>query len=351
MQGVNSRFNIIGNDKRPFIVAEIGINHNGDKKLALEQVYAAAEMGADSVKIQSYRVEDFTGCKKNNRSITTRINGKVKEVKEYDLFKSCELSDNDIYEIKQLCDKLKIDFHSTPTSKTGVHLLKDLGCRYIKNGSDFLQNLDLIKEMGKSNLTGILSTGMAKIAEIEAAVDTFCSTGNSKLILLHCTSSYPTPSEEVNLKRINALSDIFQVPTGLSDHTNGVTAAIAATTLGACWIEKHFTLDKELDGPDHAFSMNPKELKELCMKVNDTYKMMGSAKIGPTKTEMIKLGDYRLSIAAAKPLRLGSVIKEDDLTLQRPGNGLDPKYKEFLIGLKVNRDIKQWELLNKADIL
>ena len=251
----------VGQGAPCFIVAEIGINHNGDMALAERTIDAAAAAGADAVKLQNYRTEDFV----TDRSLTYEYRAGDRRVVEsqWEMFKRCELSAADLARLKTYADRRNIVLFSTPTSLATLADLVALDVPVLKNGSDFLGHLPLIGAMGATGRPTIVSTGMATLAEIDEAVRTFRDTGNDQLILLHCTSSYPTPPGDVHLRKIPALAAAFGCLVGLSDHTLGIVAAVGAVALGACCVEKHFTLDRRLPGPDHAMSSDPDELRRL----------------------------------------------------------------------------------------
>ena len=336
---------VIGSNEPVFIVAEIGINHNGDMELAKESIQAAAEAGADSVKFQNYKTEDFIA---DHRLILEyKSQGKNVIEPQFELFKRCELNRDQLYMLKETCDKYGVVFHSTPTSLEGINDLLAIGTPILKNGSDYLSNLKLIRNMGETGLPTVLSTGMATLTDIDQAVQVFKETGNQNLILLHCTSSYPTLPEETNLARINTLKAAFGVPVGFSDHTAGNCAAVGASILGACWIEKHFTLDKDLPGPDHWFSMDPSELRGLVVMVRDIIKMIGKGEIYPTKTEQSNRKDFRLSCTASRDIEANHFLKEEDIVFQRPGEGIPPSLVNYLIGMKIRKSIRKGEQIKK----
>jgi N,N'-diacetyllegionaminate synthase len=189
---------------------------------------------------------------------------------------------------------------------------------------------------------------MATLSEIDDAVRAFRETGNENLMLLHCTSSYPTPAQDVNLSRIAVLRDIFDVEVGFSDHTNGPTAAVGATILGARWIEKHFTLSKDLSGPDHWFSMVPSELRQLVVSIREAEKVLGSPAVGPTPSETLGRREFRLSCVAARDMSKGECIKTSDIAFQRPGDGIAPIHEVMLIGLRLAREIKAGQQYKKS---
>jgi N,N'-diacetyllegionaminate synthase len=329
-----------------FIVAEIGINHNGDMELARESIIAAAEAGADSVKFQNYRTEDFVTDQ--NLLFEYKSQGKTIQEPQYDMFKRCELSRDQLAFLKETCDSVGVLFHSTPTSVEGINDLQAIGCELLKNGSDYLTNLRLVRAMGKTGLLTILSTGMATLSEIDEAVRAFRETGNQNLMLLHCTSSYPTPPADVNLTRIETLRNAFRVEVGFSDHTDGTTAAVGATILGARWIEKHFTLSKELPGPDHWFSMDPTELRVLVASIREAEKMLGSPNIVPTPSEALGRRDFRLSCVAVRDMQKGERLASSDITFQRPGDGIAPSHEALLIGLKLAQSIQAGQKFDRS---
>lgn len=335
----------IGNESSIFIVAEVGINHNGDMGLACESIAVAAEAGVDSVKFQNYRTEDFI----SDHSLMFEYSSQGKRVVEpqYDMFKRCELTRDQLAVLKEKCDSYGVNFHSTPTSVEGIEDLQAIGCKILKNGSDYLTNLDLVRAMGSTGMTTVLSTGMATLAEIDEAVRIFHETGNESLILLHCTSSYPTPPQDVNLARMKTLKSAFDVPIGFSDHTAGTTAAIGAVMHGAYWIEKHFTLDRNLVGPDHWFSMDPQELQALVSSVREAEQMVGSANIVPTESEVLGRRDFRLSCVASRNIESGEVIAPEHIAFRRPGEGISPIHRDMLIGLQLRKSIDKGELFDK----
>lgn len=246
---------LVGEGQPCFLAAEVGINHNGDMDLAHRCIDAAAEAGADAVKFQNYHTEDFL----SDRSLTYEYVSQGKTVVEpqYDMFKRCELAPASLRELCEHCDQRSVIFFSTPMSEKGIDELVDVGSPLLKNGSDCLVHLPLIRAMARTGLPTVISTGMATLEDMKDAVEAFRQAGGRDLILLHCTSSYPTPPADVHLRKIAALSAAFDCVAGLSDHTDGTVAAIGAVALGACMIEKHFTLGKNLPGPDHRFSADP----------------------------------------------------------------------------------------------
>jgi N-acetylneuraminate synthase/N,N'-diacetyllegionaminate synthase len=265
------------------------------------------------------------------------------------MFKRCELASDSLADLADHCRERGVAFISTPTSEAGVADLVRLGADAIKNGSDYLTHLPLIARMADCGLPVILSTGMATTEEIDDAVATFRRVRPDDLVLLHCTSSYPTPPPDVHLRKIAALRERYNVSVGLSDHTVGPTAAIGAVALGACVVEKHFTLDRTLPGPDHAFSVEPDDLRGLVAAVETARANLGDAKLGPTSGEQRGRRDFRLSCVAARDLSAGDVLTAADIVFRRPGTGFLPKEADQLVGRTVVVSIGRGHVLTRED--
>jgi N,N'-diacetyllegionaminate synthase len=323
------------------LVAEIGINHNGNMDLAEEMIQAAASAGADAVKFQNYRTEDFL----SDRSLSYTYTSQGREITEsqFEMFKRCELSRENLLRLKKTCDSLNVEFFSTPTSKEGVEDLMAAGAGWLKNGSDYLGHLPLIQEMARSGIPTILSTGMATGEEISEAVEAFRAAGGRNLVLLACTSAYPSPPDSLNLLRIKTLAEKFQCAAGFSDHSAGWSAAVGAVFLGACVVEKHFTTDRNLPGPDQWFSSDPLEFSELVRRVREAEIMLGGGELKPSAAEQVSRDLFRLSCTAARDLVLGSVIKEGDIVFRRPATGLPPAKAESLIGQTLQIPMRKGE--------
>lgn len=326
---------------RALLVAEIGINHNGDMELAEKMIHAAKSAGADAVKFQNYQTEDFLSD--HTLSYTYRSQGREITESQFAMFKRCELSEADLDRLKRYCDLQGVLFFSTPTSVTGVAQLARLGVPYIKNGSDYLGHLPLIRHMAQTGIPTILSTGMALRQEIADAVQAFRTSGGSKLILLACTSAYPTPLESVNLRRIPELARQFDCPAGFSDHTSGWEAAVSAVCLGACMVEKHFTTDRGLPGPDQWFSSDPAEFGELVRRVRQAEAMLGSPVLKPTAAENRSREEFRLSCVAATDMLAGACIRADDIAYRRPATGYPPAMADSIVGKTLLRPIRRGE--------
>lgn len=313
-----------------FVAAEVGLNHNGDVALAHRMIDAAAEAGVDGVKFQNFRTEDFV----SNRSLTYEYVSEGRTVREsqYEMFKRYELADEAWEELRDHCRDRNVVFFATPTGFSGLEQLVRLGAPLVKNGSDYLVHLPLIRAMAETGIPTVLSTGMSTLEEIDDAVAAFRDAGGSDLVLLHCTSSYPTPAEDVHLRKIPTLAGRYDVPVGLSDHTWGAVAAIGAVALGGCFLEKHFTLDKNLPGPDHRFSSDPEELRELVEAIRTVETNLGDAVLGPAPSEEVGRADYRLSCVAACDLPAGHVLDAGDIAFRRPGTGIPPRDRDRLVG-------------------
>lgn len=323
----------LGGGQPCYVLAEIGINHNGDMELAARTVAAAARAGADGVKFQNFRTEDFI----TDRSLTYEYvsNGARTVEPQYDMFKRVELTPEQLMWLGQECRRTGIDFISTPTSEQGVDDLLRAGAAAVKNGSDYLGHLPLIRRMAASGLPTIISTGMSTLTDVEEALTAYHDAGGRDRILLHCVSVYPCPADQLNLARIRTLASAFGGLIGYSDHSMGTTAAAIAVSLGACMVEKHFTLDRNLPGPDHAMSSDPKELADLVRAVREAEVAMGTSVLGVAGAESASRDNYRLSCVAARDLAAGHVVAEGDIAFRRPGRGFRPALIDLLIGRRL----------------
>ncbi len=337
----------VGASEPCYVIAEIGINHNGDRELGAKTIAAAAAAGVDAVKFQNYRTDDFV----SDRSLTHRYrtNGVEIEEPQYDLFKRCELSPDDLRVYRDAAHKAGVDFISTPTSVEGVADLVAIGAAAIKNGSDYLGHLPLIAAMAASDLPTILSIGMAVESEIEAAVAGFRDSGGRYLALLHCVSIYPAPLAELNLRKITTLAERFDCPVGYSDHAVGTFAASIAVGLGASIVEKHFTLDRSLPGPDHAMSSDAREMTDLVRTIRDLEAALGAGALTPSIGETATRLQYRLSCVAAHDLHPGEIIAEHDVAFRRPGNGLAPAKISIIVGKRLKSAAARGHVFQPSD--
>ena len=337
----------IGSKNSPYIIAELSANHNGSIERALKSIEAAHKSGANAVKIQTYTADTITiDCDKEEFLIK---GGLWDGYKLYDLYKQAETPYEWHQQMFDFANKIGITLFSTPFDETAVDLLESLHTPAYKIASFEMIDLPLIKYVAKTGKPIIMSTGMANETEIAEAVEAIKMTSNSPLVLLHCISSYPAPVEQSNLRQMKWLSEHFNVPVGLSDHSLGTTVSIAAVSLGACVIEKHFTLSRQDKGPDSEFSIEPHELAQLCRDAKDAWLSIGKEGFHRQEAEKSSL-IFRRSIYFVNSLTAGSIIKKEDIRRIRPGFGLKPKYFDDLIGRELKQDVKYgmpvtWEVL------
>lgn len=340
----------IGERQPIFIIAEAGINHNGKVSTAKKMIDAAKQCGADAVKFQTFKAEEFISTLK--QTITYKSRGKWITESAIKMFERYQFSEAEWKEISSYCRKKGILFFSTPQNPSDLDmLLRITDMPLIKVGSDDLTNLNLMKYYASKKKPMIISAGMAYPSEIGDAVSTIRKAGNDKLAVLHCVASYPAKPEQVNMRKMNTIGDKFKVITGFSDHTEGIEACVVAVAMGAKIIEKHFTLDHDLPGPDHWFSSDPEELKTLVTAVRKAELMMGSSKLEPTKMELLTRKDARRSIVAKININKGEIISDGTLEFKRPGTGLPPRLIEKIIGSKSTRTIKKGEMIKKGDYI
>lgn len=321
--------------KEVFIIGEAGVNHNGSLQKAKELVDIAKKAGVNCVKFQTWKTEELM----------------IPQAPGWDIAKSLELKYSEFIELKKYCDELEIMFLSTPDEETSLDFLVQLGVPAIKVGSGELTNIPFLNKIAQKGLPIILSTGMGDIKEVQEAVDAITQAGNQELILLHCTTAYPTAMKDANLKAIKTMKEIFNLPTGFSDHTQGVSASFAAVILGATVIEKHFTYSKLAPGPDHKASLEPEELAELVRTIREAESLMGSEEKKPVPAESENRINARKSIRAKRFLNAGEIIRMDDLTFKRPGNGMSPSKAYSLVGLKLNKDRERDMLIREEDVI
>ena len=336
----------ISKENSPFIIAEAGINHNGNVERAIEMVRAAKNADVTAIKFQTFKAREFISD--SSLTYTYMSQGKSITESQLDLFKRCELSHDDFYKIKKTCDDEKIIFLSTPQNKSDLDFLLELGISAIKVGSDDFTNIPLLKYYSKTKLPIIISCGMATLKEIEETLTAIGTLDGYPTALLLTTSEYPTPPQNVNLQKLRTLSEKFPgIPLGYSDHTQGNLASSIAISFGACIFEKHFTLDNSLPGPDHWFSSNPSNLKVWSDSIKTSYQMMGSSEILPTESEIKMKTITRRSIVALEDIDIGETLNEKNIGMRRPDNGLPPKMFEKLLGKKAN---KNYEIGDKIEL-
>jgi N,N'-diacetyllegionaminate synthase len=339
----------IGTQYAPFVIAEAGINHNGERGKAFAMIHAAKTAGADAVKFQTFKAAEF--CSDPNQMFTYKSQGKEVTESMLAMFQRYELSRDDWFAIRKECDRAGIVFMSTPQNRSDLDLLLEIGIPAVKIGSDDFTNLPLLKSYAQTKLPIILSCGMADMGEVYRSLETVGALDGYPTVLLLCTSQYPTPPQDVNLRKLITLRAAFpDLTLGFSDHSQGPLASSLATALGAAVFEKHFTLDHDLPGPDHWFSENPQTLAQWVKAIRDAHVMQGSAVVRPTAAEREMRVLARRSIVAARDIKRGDLCSEDNIGLRRPGNGLAPGLLDFVLGGKAMRDIKSGELLKFGDV-
>jgi N-acetylneuraminate synthase len=337
----------IGKDNPVFIIAEAGVNHNGDISKAKELIDAAVEARVDAVKFQTFNTDKLTTKKAPKADYQNETTDKNES--QYVMLKKLELSKEEHIILKEYCEEKNINFMSTPFSSDTVDLLEQIGIDIYKIGSSDTNNLPLLKYIAQKNKPIILSTGMSTLTEVSEAVDTILNTGNDKLVLLHCVSNYPAEYENVNLKAMDTMKNAFNIETGYSDHTLGVEVPIAAAARGAAVIEKHFTLDKNMEGPDHKASLNPRELKNMVRSIRNIETSLGNGIKEPTKNEKENKKTIRKSIVVNKNKNKGELINKEDIDIKRPGIGIAPKFLKIITGMKLTKKVKEDQLLTWED--
>ncbi|MRH41221.1 N-acetylneuraminate synthase [Aquibacillus halophilus] len=340
----------IKNYSEPYIIAEIGANHNGDIELAKKMIDIANEKGVDAVKFQSWSKNSINSKKvyEDNYFLSDDYRSRTDHTLE-SIIEAYSIGMEEQKKLKEYCDKVGVTFSSTPFSREEVDFLVDeLDVAFIKVASMDLNNLPFLEYIALKKKPIILSTGLSTIAEVDEAINTILSAGNDQIIILHCVSIYPPKDEEVNLNNIDMLRDLYALPTGYSDHTIGVTAPILSVSKGTCVIEKHFTLDKEMEGWDHKVSADPVELETMVKGCKSAYKMLGSYYKTVNESSEQKAA-FRRSIVTTRNIKEGEIITEQDIEFKRPGTGIEPKYKDFVIGKRAKRDIQFDEIIQMND--
>jgi sialic acid synthase SpsE len=335
--------------QRPYIIAEIGANHNGDMDLARKHIDVAKQVGADSVKFQSWDKTLFS--KKvydDNYFLADDYRNRTDHTLET-IVEEFALTREQLGELAAYCHQVGIDFASTPFEPSQVDPLVEFGAPWIKIASMDINNDRLLQKAGETGLPVVVSTGMASLGEIDDAVVMLEAANAAQIVLLHCTALYPTPVEEANLRNIETLRQ-FGHPVGFSDHSLGPTLSLAAVALGAVVIEKHYTLDKEMFGWDHKMSMSPDEMQVLVEGSAQIHAAMGSPRRAIGDREMGQRAAFRRSIVAARAIAAGEILTTDCVTYRRPGTGIDPSMAAALIGMKAVNDIPDDSMISMNDL-
>lgn len=325
------------------VIAEAGVNHNGSLELALKMVDEAKKAGADIVKFQTGIPEKVTSRYADKAEYQKATTGASES--QLDMIRKIMLKFEDFVPLKNYCEKSGIKFLSTPFDLDSIEFLEELGCDIWKIPSGEITNLPYLLKIAHTNKPVIMSTGMSTLEEVGAAFDLLRENGAGKITLLQCTTEYPAPFAEVNLRAINTLRNTFKCEVGYSDHTQGIEAAIAAAALGASVIEKHFTLDRNMSGPDHKASLEPEELYAMIKAIRNVEVALGTGVKAPSESERKNIDIARKSISALRDIKKGEILSEENITTKRPGNGITPMKWFEVLGTKAIRDFREDELI------
>jgi len=330
---------------KTIIIAEAGVNHNGSLDMAKELIKVASEAKADYVKFQTFKA--INTITKNAEKANYQKNTTDQKENQFDMVKKLELSKEMHIELINFSKKKNIKFLSTPFDHDSIELLRDLGLEIFKIPSGEITNLPYLRHIGKLNKKVIISTGMSDMNEIKNALDILVNSGTKKsnITVLHANTEYPTPMEDVNLRAMLTIGKELDVNFGYSDHTLGIEVDIAAVALGASVIEKHFTLDCNMEGPDHKASLEPYQLKEMVKAIRNIELALGSNIKEPSKSEMRNIQIVRKSIVAKTKIQKGDILNENNLAVKRPGNGISPLKWDEVIGTKATKNYKEDELI------
>lgn len=329
------------------IIAEAGVNHNGSLEIAKKLVDKAVEAGVDIIKFQTFKAEELVSKSAKQAEYQKKNIGSETDDSQYNMLKKLELSEQDHQELMDYCREKGIRFWSTAFDFDSIDYLHSLNLGLWKIPSGEITNYPYIKKIAQYHEPVILSTGMCKMNDISAAMNVLQKNGVQKnqITILHCNTEYPTPYEDVNLLAMLQIKKEFDVAVGYSDHTKGIEVPIAAVALGASVIEKHFTLDRNMEGPDHKASLEPDELKAMVSALRNIEKALGTGKKAVSESERKNIAIARKSIVAACPIKKGDILTEDNLTVKRPGTGISPMQWEKVIGTKAIKDFSEEDLI------
>ncbi|TPN87875.1 N-acetylneuraminate synthase [Aquimarina algicola] len=332
--------------KKTIIIAEAGVNHNGDIELAKKLIDAASEAGVDYVKFQTFNSKKLVSKNAQKASYQKENTGNTSE-SQLAMLKKLELSREMHIELINHCNAKNINFLSTGFDLDSIDFLNELNIDLFKVPSGEITNLPYLRKIGSLKKPVVISTGMADLQEIEDALNVILKAGVNKsdITILHCNTEYPTPMVDVNLKAMNTIKETFGVSVGYSDHTLGIEIPIAAVTMGATVIEKHFTLDKTMEGPDHKASLEPKELKDMVAAIRNIEVALGNGKKEPSNSEIKNKEVARKSIVAKKDIKKGDVLSNENITVKRPGSGISPMQWDHVIGTIASKDYQEDDLI------
>jgi len=328
-----------------FIIAEAGVNHNGSLELAKKLVDVAYKAGVDAVKFQTFKAKNLVS--KSAKMADYQKENLKKETSQYEMLKQLELAFDEFIELKKYCNEKNIIFLSTPFDDESIEFLDNLGLEIFKISSGEITNLPYLRKIGKLQKKVILSTGMSNLCDIENALNILLQAGTKKenITILHANTEYPTPKEDVNLKAMLTIKEAFKVDVGYSDHTLGIEIPIAAVAMGASVIEKHFTLDKTMSGPDHKASLEPDELKAMTQAIRNIEISLGDGIKKPSPSESKNIKIARKVIVAKRDIKKGEKFSEENLTTKRVGSGISPMRWDEIIGKIANRDYMEDEII------
>lgn len=328
---------------RVFIIAEAGVNHNGSIEIAKEMIDVAVKAGADAVKFQTFKTEELV-CRNAPKTEYQNATTDRRE-SQFDMLKKLELTPAMHKTLIDYCNEKNILFLSTPFDMESIKYLVDLGIDIIKIPSGEITNYPYLKAVGETRKKVIISTGMSNLGEVEKAVNVLEESGTCDIIVLHCNTEYPTPYCDVNLRAMLTIKEALQVKVGYSDHSKGIEVPIAAVALGAAVIEKHFTLDKGMEGPDHKASLDPDELRQMIQSIRNIEVALGNGKKEPSESERKNIDIVRKSIVARRNIEKGDLYSEENLTVKRPGTGISPMYWNEILGKASNKKYKMDEMI------
>lgn len=331
-----------GNEMSVYIIAEAGVNHNGSFELACKLVDAAKEAGVDCIKFQTFKSKNLVSHTAQKAEYQKDTTGEGAQV---DMLKKLELSFEEFLALKDYCDRVGICFLSTPFDFDSIDFLNSIDMPFWKIPSGEVNNYPYLVALAKTRKPVVMSTGMCDLSEIQEAINVLRENGTDEIKLLHCNTEYPTPFEDVNLRAMQTMAAAFGLEVGYSDHTNGIEVPIAAAALGATVIEKHFTLDRNMEGPDHKASLEPDELAKMVSSIRNIEKALGNGDKTPSPSEKKNITVARKSIVAAKSIKAGEILTVENVTVKRPGTGISPMKWNKVLGRRAVRDFEEDELI------
>lgn len=325
-----------------YLIAEAGVNHNGSYELACKLVDSARAAGVDCIKFQTFKSKNLVSNSAQKAEYQKDTTGEGPQV---DMLKKLELSYDEFLALKDYCDKVGICFLSTPFDFDSIDFLNSIDMPFWKIPSGEVTNYPYLVALAKTGKPVVMSTGMCDMSDIQTAIDVLRKNGTKDIKLLHCNTEYPTPFEDVNLRAMQTMRDAFGLEVGYSDHTKGIEVPVAAVALGATVIEKHFTLDRNMEGPDHKASLEPDELAKMVSSIRNIEKALGKGDKIPSLSEMKNITVARKSIVAAKNIKMGELLTEENITAKRPGTGITPMKWNEVLGTRAVRDFEEDELI------